>query len=116
MVQGLQSEDPTEQLASLTSLNDLLTYSTDEGLLMGGFSGTQSIPLLVSRIMESSDPTILLLATKTLTQMFDLVPPTIITAAQAGAPQVRPFGAWMTTDRKDPSLAHAPLYQLPPLT
>jgi len=75
-------------LASLTSLCDLLTYSTDDGLLMGGFSGTKCIPLLVTKISESADPTVLLLATKTLTQMFDLIPPTIVTATQAGAPQV----------------------------
>jgi hypothetical protein len=88
ILQGLQSDDDSEVLTALTQLNETITYSSDESLLLAGFNGTTFVPSLV-RHLSSPDPTVLLLTTKILTQIFDQIPQVIIVAVQAGAPQVR---------------------------
>jgi hypothetical protein len=88
--QGLVlSGDDSVVLASLSQLCDMITYSSDEGLLMAGLtSGSSYIPDLV-RLLSSPDGSILLMSTKILTQCFDQVPSTMGAAVQAGVVPVR---------------------------
>lgn len=96
-MQGLTlTGDDSTVLASLSQLCDMITYSSDEGLLMSGFSGGAYIPDLV-RLLGSPDGSIQLMSSKILTQCFDQVPGTIAVAVQAGVVEVsgRRSAAWL---------------------
>lgn len=88
LLKGLQSDDESVVMTSLSELSDMLIYSSDERLLLSGFNGVQYIPELV-RILRYSDSSCLFMATKIMIQLFDLLPASIGVAVQHEAPQVR---------------------------
>lgn len=76
-----------EVINSLSQLSDLITYSSDEALLLSAFSAggaTQHLTELV-QLLASPDPSIQLMSVKILTQILDQVPHSIAMAVQAGA-------------------------------